>query len=372
MRNEEHSFFAIGVDPISIARIARISYSRETKDATVEELVQRVNDLYSKGHFSVFEHNVMAVDVSFMDKKELAYDIWLLMQNYPGLKLWFYKRLLITDLRTIVRVMNNIDAYDIVNTDNNRIKQILLKVGTKLLDFVLGRYTGNGLVAYALQKPQSEEQIIRDVHQAYLGSIRLLFEPTILRTLSDATEPYDTLVNLAYAHEPLDTILSTVITNCEVKEDLNRLVTNYLCDDNPYLLYSWYIKAPIYVMRQWMRHRHGVFNELSRRYVGKNFEFAELPCNYKSQDTDTLEYHRIRQLMYQADVIDIAQRFYEFLKSRGLKSETARTVLPLALLTKVIWTVPKYSLDNFIRLRTDKHAQYEIRLFAQVLKQLVD
>ena len=158
--------------------------------------------------------------------------------------------------------------------------------------------------------------------------------------------------------------------------ELSTLFTEYEnnnIDNTVHNIHVFRIKCPIYVARQWMRHRHGSYNELSRRYtdIKDTSDFVQLPFNYKSrlQDTIDINEHKNRQRYIKDIVYETCLDVYNDLKKKGLKKETARSILPLSLMTKFYWTVPEYSLENFLSLRTDKHAQLEIRLFANKIKE---
>ena len=121
------------------------------------------------------------------------------------------------------------------------------------------------------------------------------------------------------------------------------------------MVFTFDVKCPIFVARQWMRHRMGSFNEESLRYCVAEGEFyvpKGLPNGAKQGWLDD----NIRQ--------------YETYKSWtqvGVSKEQARSLLPLGTYTKFYWTVNGSSLMNFLRLRLDKAAQKEIREYAEVI-----
>ncbi|HDZ12564.1 MAG TPA: FAD-dependent thymidylate synthase, partial [Bacteroidetes bacterium] len=65
-----------------------------------------------------------------------------------------------------------------------------------------------------------------------------------------------------------------------------------------------------------------------------------------------------------------AHRLYEEFLAEGVAKEQARIVLPLSLYTQFYWAVNARSLMNFIKLRTDEHAQYEIRVYADTIAEI--
>lgn len=123
--------------------------------------------------------------------------------------------------------------------------------------------------------------------------------------------------------------------------------------------FTFDVKAPLFVARQWMRHRIGSYNEESLRYCVAERDYY-VPGNLDETSLGT----------YQA-IADIAFTGYERLRNSGVSKEQARAILPLATYTKFYWTVNGSSLMNFLRLRLDKHAQEEIRLYAQAILELV-
>ena len=137
---------------------------------------------------------------------------------------------------------------------------------------------------------------------------------------------------------------------------------------------SFRIKAPIFVTRQWMRHRMNSFNEISYRYVKAPLEFYIPPhwryqdsknrqCSSGSFDNQTLvdDYKKL---------IEHACTLYEKLLSEGVAREIARGVLPLCTYTEFIYTCNLHSFMHFLRLRLDAGSQHEIRSYAQALLRL--
>ncbi len=118
------------------------------------------------------------------------------------------------------------------------------------------------------------------------------------------------------------------------------------------------VKCPIFVARQWIRHRIGTYNEMSLRYCLAKRDF------YIPEDLsgETLEKYK--------KTINDAFDAYEAIVASGVKREQARGVLPLSLYTLYYWTVNARSLMNFLKLRLDKAAQPEIREYAKALLEI--
>ena len=131
---------------------------------------------------------------------------------------------------------------------------------------------------------------------------------------------------------------------------------------------SFRIKAPLFVVRQWMRHRMHSYNEISYRYVKAPVEFY-IPHRWRYQDKDnkqssvgSFENEEIRAAYKQS--IEQSYRTYEELLSQGVSREMARAVLPLCTYTEFIFTSNLHALMHFLKLRLSAGAQKEIRLFA--------
>jgi len=142
--------------------------------------------------------------------------------------------------------------------------------------------------------------------------------------------------------------------------------------------FTFHIKCPLFVARQWMRHRIGSFNEISGRYV-KLSDSCYYPDEWRAnvnprnqQDSQAIGWESdldyIEELFN--DHIESSLDTYHKLLEFGVAREQARTVLPLATYTEFYWTVNARSLFNFIRLRISPDAQKEIRDYAEVLLEI--
>ena len=138
---------------------------------------------------------------------------------------------------------------------------------------------------------------------------------------------------------------------------------------------KFHIKAPIFVIRQWIRHRTASVNEESARYSIMKEEFHEPAwedVGFQSKDN---KQGRSSEEM----PLELVQRFLDFLKEdrqtayahyeeflqNNVARELARIVLPLSLYSEFYWEMNLHNLLHFLRLRLDAHAQKEIRDFAQ-------
>jgi thymidylate synthase (FAD) len=137
---------------------------------------------------------------------------------------------------------------------------------------------------------------------------------------------------------------------------------------------SFRVKCPTFVMRQWIRHRMNSYNEISYRYVKAPLEFY-VPSEWRYQDTQnrqgsvgSFEDQALKEQYLQA--LEVAKNTYEHLLEKGVAREIARGLLPVCTYTEFIFTCNLHSLINFLKLRLDAGAQWEIRVFAQALLKL--
>lgn len=121
---------------------------------------------------------------------------------------------------------------------------------------------------------------------------------------------------------------------------------------------QFYVKAPIFVIRQWMRHRVGVsYNEKSARYTVMKQEFYTPQC-------DELLREHYQELYAQCS------RTYELLLAKNMPREQARCVLPVSVYSQFVFSCNLRSLFHFIELRGAQDAQWEIRQYAKALLKL--
>jgi len=154
---------------------------------------------------------------------------------------------------------------------------------------------------------------------------------------------------------------------------------------------SFNVKMPIFVMRQWVRHRMQNLNEVSARYTELPNEFY-VPKEWRKQDVVNKQgsvveddwnelvpliisggsqsknqgFTEVAQGAYNAAYVS-----YEFLLSQGVAREMARMVLPVGIYTECYSCWDLKNLLHFFALRDDSHAQAEIREYARAMKQIV-
>ncbi|MCG2724781.1 MAG: FAD-dependent thymidylate synthase [Elusimicrobia bacterium] len=141
-------------------------------------------------------------------------------------------------------------------------------------------------------------------------------------------------------------------------------------------VFQFHIKCPIFVARQWMRHRWGSFNEVSSRYSEVKEEFY-IPEKFRVQDRlnkqgsiDSSSFNNEELIKEYSKSITASYETYKSLLSLGIAREMARMALPVAQYTQFYWTVNARSLLNFLFLRMDAHAQLEIRKYADAMAEI--
>lgn len=142
-----------------------------------------------------------------------------------------------------------------------------------------------------------------------------------------------------------------------------------------------HMRLPIFVMRQWVRHRTANLNEYSGRYseMVRLFYIPE-PEQICLQDKVNKQGSAepmsepnammVRKIMTLAS--DRAFDDYEQLLRLGVSRETARIILPLNTFTEVVWKLDVSNLIKFLKLRDDDHAQWEIRQYAKLVSETVE
>ena len=137
---------------------------------------------------------------------------------------------------------------------------------------------------------------------------------------------------------------------------------------------SFRVKAPIYVARQWMRHRMNSYNEISYRYVQAPTEFY-IPKNWRKQHAVNHQasegaFENEQFLNAYKQTLEQCMKAYEQLLEGGVCREQARGLLPVCTYTQFIFTCNLHSLLHFLKLRLAEGAQWEIRMYAQGMLKL--
>ena len=168
-----------------------------------------------------------------------------------------------------------------------------------------------------------------------------------------------------------------------VREDaalIDYLLRNEHTSPFEQVVFTFHAKMPVFVARQWVRHRSARLNEISGRYSVMPDEFyspepediAEQSRDNKQgraeQPMEAPKADRVRTAVAAAH--ESAYSAYTDLLDEGTARELARIVLPLSLYTEWYWQIDLHNLFRFLRLRLDPHAQKEIRLYAAVMRDL--
>ena len=143
---------------------------------------------------------------------------------------------------------------------------------------------------------------------------------------------------------------------------------------------KFHVKLPVFVARQWIRHRTANVNEYSARYSILDREFYIPPPEQLAAQSTVNNQGRgeVLQGDEAARVLDLlredAMRSYDHYEAmlsqegqQGLARELARMNLPANIYTQWYWKVDLHNLFHFLRLRADAHAQYEIRAYAEAI-----
>ena len=141
---------------------------------------------------------------------------------------------------------------------------------------------------------------------------------------------------------------------------------------------KFHLKLPIFIMRQLVRHRTANLNEYSGRYSVMSDEFYLPQGDYLAKQSTTNNQGRGEEhpnkgsLQYEFNrIYDNAQIAYETLLEADLAREISRAVLPVANYTECIWKIDLHNFFHVVKLRSDKHAQREIRDFSDAMYELV-
>jgi thymidylate synthase (FAD) len=140
--------------------------------------------------------------------------------------------------------------------------------------------------------------------------------------------------------------------------------------------FTFEIKAPIFVFRQWHRHRTWSYNELSARYRELSEEFyVPSPAYIGTQSGSSKQARDLGKYdSISPDTIrktcEASFHAYRMLLADGVPRELARSVLPVATYSHMFASVNLLNLLKFLTLRCDVHAQYEIRVYAQTMRDL--
>ena len=161
---------------------------------------------------------------------------------------------------------------------------------------------------------------------------------------------------------------------------INYLMKNKHTSPFESVSFTFEVKAPIFVFRQWHRHRTWSFNEVSARYTELPEEFyvpaleqiTTQSTSNKQMRTDGVnpEAAKARRLIH--DQCGASFEVYKELLTLGVPRELARSVLPVGTYSHMFASVDLHNLFHFLKLRLHSHSQYEIRVYAEAMLALIE
>ena len=145
---------------------------------------------------------------------------------------------------------------------------------------------------------------------------------------------------------------------------------------------SFRVKAPIFVARQLVKHKFMPWNEVSRRYVDDEPEFYIPVMRKRAENVKQGSSEEVVDVMYWDDAKGTAEGWftaqcadclsmYKQLLKAGAAPEVARCVLPQNMMTEWIWSGTLGAYADMLRLRLDPHTQYESRIVAEKVKEII-
>jgi len=207
----------------------------------------------------------------------------------------------------------------------------------------------------------------------------LLTDPTITNIFDPLGDNISSIELVRISGSDLDVVNAARVSYGKVSSNVterDKKLISFLMEHNhtspfEHNQLSFRVKAPIFVGRQWMRHRMNSYNEISYRYVKASLEFY-IPPKWRSQDLKNKQasigsFDNAEFTQKFKDSITQSVQTYEYLLENGIGREIARSVLPLCTYTEFIFTCNLHSLMHFLKLRLHAGAQYEIRMYAQTM-----
>ncbi len=157
---------------------------------------------------------------------------------------------------------------------------------------------------------------------------------------------------------------------------INYLIKNWHTSPFEQVQLTFHTKMPIFVARQWVRHRTARLNEISGRYSVMKDEFYVPSPEHVCYQSESNKQGRSEPVPPDeaAAIIKIFEdeqkgmyASYESMLEKNIARELARANLPNSLYTEWYWQIDLHNLFHFLRLRMDPHAQYEIRVYAEAM-----
>jgi thymidylate synthase (FAD) len=191
---------------------------------------------------------------------------------------------------------------------------------------------------------------------------------------------------LRHSGEEIDIVNSARVSFGKLKtefDERDKTLLKFLIDEEHFApleheTMTFLVHCPIYVRGQWMRHRTASYNEISRRYTEVDMELYT-PSQYRGQATDNKQASIDDEFLIcseeaekiMKDANDSALATYKKLLSMGVCREQARGVLPQNMMTTFYCTMNLRNVLHFLSLRMDNHAQWEIRVYANAIHDIL-
>ncbi len=180
----------------------------------------------------------------------------------------------------------------------------------------------------------------------------------------------------------------------EVYDKSDRALVKFLAKHKHFspfrhMMVQFHLKAPEFVMRQWYKHVVGAettssyptkdhaWNEISGRYTPVKDYYIPEVWRKQSEDNKQASEGQLNDLqqkrmthLYERYLLEV-ERVYETMVKSGMAKEQARVVQPLSQYTEAYWTASFQAIMNFIDLRDEKTAQWEIQQYAKSLKEMM-
>jgi len=165
-------------------------------------------------------------------------------------------------------------------------------------------------------------------------------------------------------------------------EDLIRyLMRNQHTTPFEMIKFKFHCKMPIFVARQWIRHRTANVNEVSARYsiIENDFYYPSIENVRKQSKSNkqcgegTIDIATAKDFLYNLrEICETSYGFYNKLIDDGISREQARMLLPINIYTSWYWCMDLHNLLHFLSLRCHSHAQWETRQYAQGILELIE
>ena len=191
---------------------------------------------------------------------------------------------------------------------------------------------------------------------------------------------------LRHSGEEIDIVNAARVSFGKLKkefDDKDRVLLKFLIDEEHFApleheTMTFLVHCPLYVRGQWHRHRTFSYNEISRRYTEVDMEFYT-PEKYRIQSENNKQASEDNQFVEHNEAIKMtmelankqALEHYNYLLSNGVCREQARGVLPQNMMTTFYMTGNLRNVLHFLSLRMDKHAQWEIRQYANAMHDIL-